>query len=128
MHKLYKEHSHIRYMFLPKNSTSKLQACDLLYNACVKAKYKKSIARVLWNIPDDQKRVIKEGTATQYIMKAMAETSQEVCNKSFRMTGLKEFQDNQNQNHDRLDAALKLMVEEEQDEKDKFGTFESLVS
>ena len=55
MHKLYAEQSHIRYMFLPKNSTSKLQACDLLYNAVIKSKYKKSIVRVLWDIPDDQK-------------------------------------------------------------------------
>ena len=76
MHQLYTEYSNITYMFLPKNSTAKLQACDILYNACIKAKYKKSIARVLWDMPDDKKRVFKEGTAVELIMKSIKETSQ----------------------------------------------------
>ena len=61
--------------------------CPVLYFACLKQKYKKQLAEVLWNKQDDR-RFVNEGEGAQLLMQEYEKMDQKVVDLSFKKTGL----------------------------------------
>ena len=70
---------------LPAGTTSYTQACDVLYFAVLKNKYKSKLADVLWDKVDG-KRYVNEGEAVQILMQQYKEIDQLVVDASFEKT------------------------------------------
>ena len=86
-----------------------------MYFACLKQKYKKQLAEVLWNKQDDR-RFVNEGEGAQLLMQEYEKMDQKVVDLSFKKTGLPIY-DVTCEEANLSEEEIKQMLEEEENDR-----------
>ena len=113
-HKI-KNFANLHLVKLPPGVTSYYQPCDVLFFACLKQKYKKQLAQVLWNKPDDR-RFVSEGEGAKLLMEEFEKMDQKVVDLSFKKTGLPIYDVTCDEGN-LSEEEIKQMLEEEENDR-----------